>query len=268
MGNSQRQRYYRIIAHIEKRVQKRSDENVKTVFFISLCHFCTVDNNLLHVDVHLSFRSSIGNVFQKYFMKQLRNLSDNDLITEVSKFKNAKELWKHYGYISGASYTKYILPRLKKLEFRFPDVGRKFTDEQLIELSKQSKSISDICRLLGTHPTGRSHNHIKKRLLILGITFDIKPTFNASRKRLITDYLVIDGPQINIPRLKRKLIKERILEEKCTKCGIGPMWNNEPLILHLDHINGKRNDNCVENLRLLCPNCHSQTETYAKTKSL
>lgn len=53
------------------------------------------------------------------------------------------------------------------------------------------------------------------------------------------------------------------VKEECAKCGIGPVWDGEPLMLQLDHINGVNNDNRVENLRILCPNCHTQTETYA-----
>ena len=55
----------------------------------------------------------------------------------------------------------------------------------------------------------------------------------------------------------------------CVKCGLGPEWQGEPLTLQLDHINGDGRDGRLENLRFLCPNCHTQTLTYAgrKTKS-
>jgi len=65
---------------------------------------------------------------------------------------------------------------------------------------------------------------------------------------------------------KIKLIVEGLLENKCVECGLLPEWNEKTLVLHLDHINGDRKDNRLENLRLLCPNCHSQTPTYARQK--
>ncbi len=53
------------------------------------------------------------------------------------------------------------------------------------------------------------------------------------------------------------------IEEKCVQCGIESRWNGRHLVLHVDHIDGCRLNNGVENLRFLCPNCHSQTDTYA-----
>ena len=52
------------------------------------------------------------------------------------------------------------------------------------------------------------------------------------------------------------------MEYKCQKCGISE-WLGNPLTLQLDHINGVNNDHRLTNLRFLCPNCHSQTDTYA-----
>jgi len=63
-------------------------------------------------------------------------------------------------------------------------------------------------------------------------------------------------------RLKLRLIKDGLLEEACAKCGNRGEWMATPLSLHLDHVNGRGNDHRIENLRLLCPNCHSQTESY------
>lgn len=62
--------------------------------------------------------------------------------------------------------------------------------------------------------------------------------------------------------LKSRLIKEGVLENRCNNCGIKPTWNGKVLVLVLDHINGVRNDHRFSNLRLLCPNCNSQTETF------
>lgn len=61
--------------------------------------------------------------------------------------------------------------------------------------------------------------------------------------------------------VRRRLLEEGLLRYECYECGIKE-WFGERLPLHLDHINGIKNDHRLENLRMLCPNCHSQTKTF------
>lgn len=62
---------------------------------------------------------------------------------------------------------------------------------------------------------------------------------------------------------KRRLIKEGILKEICSECGLKNYWNNQRLVLVIDHVNGINNDYRIKNIRLLCPNCDSQQSTFA-----
>ena len=62
--------------------------------------------------------------------------------------------------------------------------------------------------------------------------------------------------------LKSRIIERSLIEYHCSCCGIGPVWNNKPMPLILDHINGINNDNRLENLRFVCSNCDSQLPTY------
>lgn len=91
---------------------------------------------------------------------------------------------------------------------------------------------------------------------------DINLRPKGSHKIPISDLLVENRTQTSRTHLKMRLIREGLLQEQCYECGLIE-WRGIKLSLHLDHINGKAKDNRIENLRLLCPNCHSLTTTYA-----
>jgi hypothetical protein len=84
---------------------------------------------------------------------------------------------------------------------------------------------------------------------------EIKPRGNGAPIELVTILLK------SRDAIKRRLLKAGLLKNRCDECGISE-WRGKPLSVHVDHINGVRDDHRLENLRMLCPNCHSQTETY------
>jgi 5-methylcytosine-specific restriction endonuclease McrA len=73
---------------------------------------------------------------------------------------------------------------------------------------------------------------------------------------------LLSGPRENRSHIKMRLLKAGLLEKRCQRCGLAE-WRGKPLSIHLDHINGVNRDNRLENLRMLCPNCHSQTQTFS-----
>lgn len=86
--------------------------------------------------------------------------------------------------------------------------------------------------------------------------------FSKNNKKDLSSILTENSSYSRV-HLKKRLVSENILENKCSECSIYDVWNNKPISLQLDHINGIRNDNRIKNLRLLCPNCHSQTHTFS-----
>lgn len=87
------------------------------------------------------------------------------------------------------------------------------------------------------------------------------------KKRLSNAEVFTVGSTYARHRIKDRLIAQNLIEYRCTECGNTGIWQNKPLSLQLDHINGIPNDNRLENLRFICANCHSQTETYAGKNS-
>ena len=86
---------------------------------------------------------------------------------------------------------------------------------------------------------------------------------NVTKKTLsLNDILVKDSDYCGIAVLKTRLLRQNLLKYECYECKLTD-WNGKKISLQLDHINGIYNDHRLENLRLLCPNCHSQTETFS-----
>lgn len=92
----------------------------------------------------------------------------------------------------------------------------------------------------------------------------LKGGSKASGKTTLDVFKIINNEQTcSSSRLKKLLYKNFIKEAECEICGITG-WNNKPLSLHLDHIDGDSSNNDLKNLQILCPNCHSQTSTYCR----
>jgi Zn finger protein HypA/HybF involved in hydrogenase expression len=85
----------------------------------------------------------------------------------------------------------------------------------------------------------------------------------SASRRLSTDQVFVENSTYARHNLKRRIIKEQLLPYKCGCCGNTGEHNNKALVLQLDHINGINNDHRLANLRFLCPNCHTQQDTYA-----
>lgn len=140
-------------------------------------------------------------------------------------------------------------------------------DENIEAIVKSSFTYQEVMTKLGYRCKGGGvFRALKNRLVKLNIdTSHFKGKAHGTSptaKRTLDLILVENSDYMNLYSLKKRLIKENVLEYKCELCGINE-WLGEKLTLHLDHKNGTNIDNRKENLRFLCPNCHSQTDTYA-----
>jgi len=123
----------------------------------------------------------------------------------------------------------------------------------MIEAYKELKQLS-----LMSVKFGLPDVTIWRRCKKLGLSFSNQ---GFQDKIELSEILEGNHPQYQTFKLKNKLLKEGIFENKCSVCGITE-WNGKELKMQLDHIDGNGNNHLFENLRMVCPNCHSQTSTY------
>lgn len=150
----------------------------------------------------------------------------------------------------------------------------KYTKENIEEAVKKSLAIAGVCRELNMKACGGNYktlyakikewsidtSHFTGAAWNKGINF--KP-FGKTYK--LEDVLVKNSEYKSSNHLKKRLYAEGIKKKQCEECDITE-WNNKKIIFELEHINGNNTDNRIENLKILCPNCHSQTPTFRNKK--
>lgn len=145
----------------------------------------------------------------------------------------------------------------------------KYTNEELIEAVKKSFSIAGVCRELNIRAVGGNYKTLKARFKELNIDtshftgqgWNVGLKFRPQKERPLEEILVKNSSYKNTVSLKKRLLKSNIKEYKCECCG-NTEWLGKPITLELHHINGDNTDHRLENLQLLCPNCHAFTDNY------
>lgn len=149
---------------------------------------------------------------------------------------------------------------------------RKYTKEALQEAVASSESMTGVLRFLGVRLAGGTHSHISRmvRQFEIDCSHFTGQAHNKGKsswnRQDATDILVVGdefGRRVDRKRLLRAMT-EMGVPYKCAECSQDPEWNGKTLCLDIDHTNGNFWDNRLENLRFLCPNCHSQQETTNK----
>jgi len=148
--------------------------------------------------------------------------------------------------------------------------NKKYTDKQFIEAVKTSTSIAQVLKKLDLCAAGGNYRTAKLRIKELDIdnshftgqSYAKGTTHNFAKKTPLKDILIKNSKYSNTNYLKKRLLKDGVFDNKCYNCGLDE-WLGEPVVCQLEHKNGDNTDNRSENLTLLCPNCHSQTKTFA-----
>ena len=153
--------------------------------------------------------------------------------------------------------------------------NRKYTKELLENVAKECTSIRQMLQKFGLKETGGNYSSMQKRCESFGVdishftgrgwnklghpnfgnNIDLEKRFTKHEKRISAD------------KTKQILLNHKLKEYKCECCGITE-WQGKSITLQLHHINGDPTDDRIENLQILCPNCHSQTNTFCKRKEI
>jgi len=149
----------------------------------------------------------------------------------------------------------------------------KYTDEQVRSAVEGAHSLAEAIRNLGLRPAGANHRSIRKLIARYGIsTVHFDPNWasrrgNHARREIPLDRVLVEHSTYGRGHLKRRLYETGLKQRRCEMCGQNELWNGQMMSLILDHINGVADDNRLENLRIVCPNCAATLETHCGRKN-
>ena len=143
-----------------------------------------------------------------------------------------------------------------------------YTEEDLRNAVQSADSIAEVCRMLQIKVAGGNYETLKRKFKLWNIDtshfrgqgWNVGLKFKPNPKKPLNE-LLVNGSNYQPYKLKRRLLAKNVLEAKCNSCG-RHSWMERAIPLELHHINGKRSDNRLQNLELLCPNCHALTDNY------
>lgn len=174
--------------------------------------------------------------------------------------------------IAGELNTSYTNVRywLKKYNLKtLPTSKRTWTEGDLILAVSKSTSMAQTIKSLGlSEKSAGNYVTIKRNVEALGLDTShwlgqawISDPGKSRFLRTPLSEILVEGSSYSTSNLRVRLIEEGLKEQKCESCGISE-WLGRSIPLELDHINGVSNDHRIENLRILCPNCHALTPTW------
>lgn len=136
-------------------------------------------------------------------------------------------------------------------------------ETRLRQVLSESENFADALSKFKLTATSGNYKTLNKYIKLYNIEFKGNKRIKSNIKKLYSNEQCFkENSTIARHHVKKRIIKEDLIEYKC-KCGNTGEWQGKPLVLQLEHKNGVNDDNRIENLTFICPNCHTQTNTYA-----
>ena len=217
---------------------------------------------------------------EKNLARKLKSIDVEELDSVIKNSVTFEEVMSKLGFSNAISNRRRFILRAQELGLDINHLLKtrtkrsnvwKVSQKEFEDIVNSSNSIGEALSRFGLRNAGGNHLTFKERAQFLKV--DLTCLYERTRARQIEklkngmqvlkpEDLFVNGKNRNGSTLKNAILRLGLLENKCSICGILPVWNGKPFSMQLDHKNGDRFDNRLENLRLLCPICHAQTDTF------
>lgn len=229
-----------------------------------------------HADNYRRIREASIRYDAKLKQEMATTSSKKEIRDALKKSNNMSEMCKALGLVPASKSNVRVIHDVNVYGLEIPDyVTKNVIDQALVRLNRnvtdneihQAMTIGRTVLQVITKVKLPLTKETVERVRAIANEHDIDLPYRLeeqSRPRLKSEEILIENSLVSRSGLKTHIVNNQLLDSSiCSECGIVD-WNGAPISLHLDHINGINNDNRIENLRFLCPNCHSQTKTYCR----